>query len=141
MTANQLIQLSIISLLLSVSGAQASQFSACPETNNCVNSDSQTEIHKIDPIHANGSLEASWESIIAYLKKESSFKIVEQSDNYLKAEATTSILRFTDDVEFEKRSQEHIIAVRSASRIGQMDFGTNRKRIEALKAHIAALKL
>jgi uncharacterized protein (DUF1499 family) len=43
-------------------------------------------------------------------------------------------LRFVDDVEFLLVPAERVIHVRSASRVGYSDLGTNRKRVEALRA-------
>ena len=52
----------------------------------------------------------------------------------LEATATTSILRFKDDIAIEvRRSNDHksIVHMRSKSRLGKGDFGTNARRIES----------
>ena len=48
-------------------------------------------------------------------------------------EAKTRLLRFVDDVEFELRTGDGVIAVRSASRVGYSDLGANRRRIEKIR--------
>ncbi len=53
--------------------------------------------------------------------------------DYLYATFTTRWLRFEDDVEFVVSPAEGLIHVRSASRLGAEDFGTNRRRIEAIR--------
>ncbi len=64
-------------------------------------------------------------------------KIVTASESYLHAEFRSAVFRFVDDVEF--LVQDHVIQVRSASRLGYSDLGVNRKRVEALRqAWVAA---
>jgi uncharacterized protein (DUF1499 family) len=57
-------------------------------------------------------------------------KIITATDNYLYAEFTSALMGFVDDVEFLVDDQAKVIHVRSASRLGESDFGVNRKRIE-----------
>ena len=67
--------------------------------------------------------------------KRCKIKVVE--DNYIRAEFTSKVFRFVDDVEFyfpDTKSKETIIHVRSASRVGHSDFGVNRKRIEQIRS-------
>jgi uncharacterized protein (DUF1499 family) len=47
-------------------------------------------------------------------------------------------MKFVDDVEFWYDPAARVIQVRSASRVGEGDLGVNRKRIEALRAALAA---
>ena len=53
---------------------------------------------------------------------------------YVRAEAQTRWLKFTDDLEFWVNPEHQVIELRSASRLGQMDFAANRNRIEALRS-------
>jgi len=117
----------------------ASQLQACPSSPNCVSSDSQTEQHQIAAILPKKSLDESWTAIVDYIQQTPRFALIEQQDNYLKAEATTLIMRFTDDVEFEKRPADNLISVRSASRVGHSDLGANRTRIEEIRAYLSTL--
>ena len=45
---------------------------------------------------------------------------------------------FIDDVEFYFDSNAEVIQVRSAARLGKSDLGVNRKRIDAIRAQLAA---
>ena len=65
-------------------------------------------------------------------------KIIRSEPDYLYAQFTTPLMKFTDDVEFWYDPAARVIQVRSASRIGKGDLGTNRKRIEAVRAALAA---
>lgn len=56
---------------------------------------------------------------------------------YVHAVAITRVLRFRDDVEFLVRDSDDLIRVRSASRIGSGDLGTNRARVDDLRESLA----
>ena len=66
-------------------------------------------------------------------------KVVKSESDYLYAQYTTPLMKFVDDVEFWYDPDARVIQVRSASRIGKGDMGVNRKRIEAVRAALAAL--
>lgn len=65
-------------------------------------------------------------------------KIVKRGPDYLYAQFTTPLMKFVDDVEFWYDPAAQVIQVRSASRIGKGDLGVNRKRVEAVRAALAA---
>ena len=60
-------------------------------------------------------------------------RVVERTDNYLRAEFTSALFRFVDDVECVVEKKENgdgvRIHFRSASRVGYSDLGVNRKRM------------
>ena len=56
-----------------------------------------------------------------------------QKADYARVEARARLLRFIDDVEFHFRPEEGQIAMRSASLVGKSVFGTNRRRLEAVR--------
>ncbi len=63
--------------------------------------------------------------------------IVEQRPDYLYAQFTTRWLQFVDDVEFWADPASGMVQVRSASRLGQEDFGVNRERLELIRERLA----
>ncbi len=63
-------------------------------------------------------------------------KIVEQSDSYLHAEATSKWMHYVDDLEIQVISNKKILQIRSESRVGVGDKGVNKKRVEALEAKL-----
>lgn len=104
----------------------------CPSSPNCVCSISLKEDKSyIEPFKVNHSKEASKQKIIDICKNKLDAKLVEESENYLHFVFTTKIMRFKDDVEF--LFSEDKIDVRSASRVGHSDLGTNRKRVEKIR--------
>ncbi len=65
-------------------------------------------------------------------------KLITSTPDYLYAQYTTPLMKFVDDVEFWFDPAANVIQVRSASRIGKGDRGLNRKRVEAVRAALAA---
>ena len=108
----------------------------CPKTPNCVNSQEADEKHYTEPVRFIGSPQEAQRRLLKILASEQRTKILETRDDYIRAEFTSALFGFTDDVEFyfpETQSDELIIHVRSASRIGYSDLGVNRKRVEKIR--------
>jgi uncharacterized protein (DUF1499 family) len=59
--------------------------------------------------------------------------ITVQTADLLQAECSSALFGFVDDLELQLRGSEGRIAVRSASRVGYGDLGTNRRRVEQLR--------
>ena len=94
------------------------------------------------PLKAAGAA-ASLRVLVGVLQAMPGVTVVEQKDNYLRAQAQTRWLKFIDDLEFwidpQVNPQQARIEVRSASRLGRKDFGVNRARLEAIRnAYLAA---
>ncbi len=110
-------------------------------TPNCVSSqaalwpdDRQKEYSAIAPFKATGDGSAEMKKIADALAAMPRTVIVSQTKDYIYAQSTTGLLKFTDDIEFALDSAAGVIHVRSASRLGQKDFGVNRARVEAIRA-------
>jgi uncharacterized protein (DUF1499 family) len=88
----------------------------------------------IAPIKASGDGSLEMSKITDALKAMPRTVIIQQEPGYIYAQSTTALLKFTDDVEFALDAGKGIIDVRSASRLGQKDFGVNRARVEAVRA-------
>lgn len=88
----------------------------------------------IAPLKATGDGSAEMKKIADALQAMPRTVIIKQDSGYIYAQSTTALLKFTDDMEFALDASKGIIDVRSASRLGQKDFGVNRARIEAIRA-------
>ena len=120
-------------------GIENGQLQQCPETPNCVNSQTKDEKHFIEPILITAAPLEAKSYILKILNEFNQSKIIVVVDNYVRAEFVSKIFRFVDDVEFyfpETKSRELVIHVRSASRVGYSDFGVNRKRIEQIRSKL-----
>lgn len=111
----------------------------CPKTPNCVSSHAKDEKHFIQPILFIGTSQEAQSHLLEILIEWKGTKIVVSQDNYIRAEFTSKVFRFVDDVEFyfpETGTKEITIHFRSASRVGKSDFGVNRKRIEQIRDNL-----
>ncbi|MDX9820045.1 MAG: DUF1499 domain-containing protein [Desulfococcus multivorans] len=114
-------------------GLDGDALKPCPKSPNCVSSMAEDAKHYIAPFSHAGERDQARERLIAILENTKRARIVTQTDDYLHAEFTSLVFRFTDDVEFYFDEKEPLIHVRSASRVGYSDLGANRKRVEALR--------
>jgi uncharacterized protein (DUF1499 family) len=118
-------------------GAQDGQLRPCPDKPNCVCSQAADAAHRVESIPFTGPPEQAWRRLRAVLERQPRVHVVEATDTYLRAEATTLLCRFIDDVEFVLDAAAQVIHCRSASRLGHSDLGVNRARVEALRAAFA----
>ena len=114
--------------------ATISELASCPSTPNCVSSVDAGRSHYIDPIAIEGDPDAAWKTLLEILDADRSITITASEEHYIRAEAKTRILRFTDDVEFLLNRRANQIEMRSASRVGYSDLGKNRKRLDELRS-------
>ena len=110
----------------------------CPDSPNCVASDAEDEPHRIAPLRFSTPAAEVWQRLQEQVAKLPRATVVSESPGYLHVECRSRIFGFVDDLEFELRAAQGLIAVRSASRTGYYDFGVNRRRVEALRAALLA---
>lgn len=115
----------------------AGTLAACPDKPNCRCSDAADDAHAIAALNVTGDPAAAWAALKAYVAAQPRMEVIVDRDDYLHVEATTRLMRFTDDVEFHLRPEAGEIAMRSASRVGHSDLGANKKRLEAVRAALA----
>ena len=98
----------------------------------------QRQYSDIAPLPLRGDGPATVAKIRGVVAAMDGAKIVKNNPDYLYAQYTTTLMKFVDDVEFWYDPTARVIQVRSASRVGKGDIGVNRKRIEAVRAALAA---
>jgi uncharacterized protein (DUF1499 family) len=111
-------------------GVRGGELAPCKRSPNCVSSQANPSDveHYIAPLH--GSMEAVRKAVASFPRA----RIIRETEDYLYAEFRTRLMRYVDDVEFYFDGT--VIHVRSCSRLGRRDFGTNRQRVERLRALI-----
>jgi len=72
----------------------------CPDSPNCVSTQTMKEDAKMDPLTYNGSLDAAVKKLVAVVNVQPRTKIIKQTDSYMHVEFKTKVMRFVDDVEF-----------------------------------------
>ncbi len=118
-------------------GVTAGNLLDCPNSPNCVSSQSTDAEHKISPLTYTGDPAQALESLKAVISSMPRTKIITAEGNYLYAEFTSALMGYVDDVEFYLNTDKSIIEVRSASRLGESDLGVNRDRVESIRAKFA----
>lgn len=114
-------------------GVKDGRLAPCPGSPNCVNSQSADKA-RIAPLAYLDPAQSAWARLAEALTELPRIRIVERTDRYLRAEATSRVFGFVDDLEFMLDRDANVIHVRSASRVGYSDLGVNRDRIERLRA-------
>ena len=121
-------------------GVRNGKLTPCPNTPNCVNSQSSDTEHSIEPLTYNSTTAEAMADLKSAIQAMKKTKIITENKNYLYAEFTSAIMGFVDDVEFYLDEDAKLIHVRSASRLGQSDLGVNRKRVETIRTKLKELK-
>lgn len=147
---NKLIQIAFTSLILLTGctsippdlGVKNGQLTPCPEKPNCVSSLATDKSQYVEPILYTGTSLQIKNDIVNVLSELQNAKATVIEDSYIRAEFTSKVFSFIDDVEFyfpDTKSTQTNIQVRSASRVGYSDFGANRERIEQIRSQFKAL--
>lgn len=112
--------------------AREVRFAPCPDSPNCVSSQSSKISQAIAPIPFAGSREQAMALLKAIVRNMKRTRIVQETADYLHAECRT-ILGFVDDLELYVDVEKQVVEMRSASRTGYWDLGVNRGRLEAIR--------
>ncbi len=121
-------------------GVNNGKLAPCPNSPNCVSSQSSDVGHSIAPLTYSSSPEQAIAKLKSVINSLPRTKIITENKDYLYAEFKSALMGFVDDVEFYLDRKAKVIQVRSASRLGQSDLGVNRKRIETIRTKLAEVK-
>ena len=119
--------LSILFLILiglvipSPSMASHVELKPCIQVSHCVRE--ELNVEKID---------SPYEKVISIVQNSPRTKIVESDGDYLHAEVTSRIMKYVDDLEISYLPENNNLVFRSESRVGDGDFGVNRKRVDLI---------
>lgn len=118
--------------------ADPTPLAPCPASPNCVSSLAADAGHQIAPIAFSGDPAQAMRRLRTVIEAMPRTRIVSDSGTALRAEFTSRLFRFVDDVDCVVDAPAGVIQIRSASRVGYSDLGANRKRVEAIRAAFAA---
>lgn len=110
----------------------------CPNSPNCVSSQSENKEHSIAPLKFIGDASVTRQGLLKVIKSLPRTHLISETEQYLHFTFTSLVFRFVDDVEFFIDEHAAQIHVRSASRVGYSDLGVNRKRVEHIRQLLAA---
>ena len=109
--------------LVSPSSAIAShiELQPCIEVSHCVRE--ELNVEKID---------SPYKKVKSIVENFPRTEIVELDGDYLHAEVTSRIMKYVDDLEISYLPENNNLVFRSESRVGDGDFGVNRKRVDLI---------
>ena len=81
--------------------------------------------------------QAALNALVPVIEAMPRTEIVEQSDGYLHATATSAFFGFVDDLELYADSAAGVLQARSVSRLGDSDLGVNRQRLTDLNRELS----
>jgi uncharacterized protein (DUF1499 family) len=93
----------------------------------------QKDYARIAPFTFSGDGQQAMQVLAGVLAGMTDTRVVKQEADYIYAQSTTALMRYTDDLEFWLDSTNNVIQVRSASRLGKKDLGKNRERMESIR--------
>jgi len=93
---------------------------------------------QIAPLPLQGDAAKTMARLKSIVEKSPGAQVVESRSDYLYARYTSRLMKFVDDVEFWFDPVAGVVQVRSASRLGEKDFGVNRARVESIRQALAA---
>ena len=97
------------------------ELNPCVQVSHCVRE--ELNVEKID---------SPYEKVISIVQNSPRTKIVESDRDYLHAEVTSRIMKYVDDLEISFLQEKNNLIIRSESRVGDGDFGVNRKRVDQI---------
>ena len=113
-------------------GATKDKLAPCPDSPNCVSTQSEGKSHAMEPLPYLQTREASKERILSILKDMKRMEIVTLTESTIHVEFRTALWKFVDDVDFLFDDRARVVHFRSASRVGYYDFGLNRRRMKEI---------
>lgn len=118
----------------------------CPESRACVSSQEAGEKRRVEPLTYTSDRREARADLITAVNSFPGVRIVSSHRNYVRAEFPSKALKNqdaseyyfaaragVDDVELYFPPNERVIHVRSAARLGLLDLGENRERVESLR--------
>jgi len=106
----------------------------CPDSPNCVSTQTSKQKAQIEPIKYSIEDEAAWLLLVEILEQDKLADILKNdNERYMHVAYYTKSKIFIDDVEFLQDPGKNLFHFRSASRVGHSDLGANRKRMEKIR--------
>ncbi|MEO0563127.1 MAG: DUF1499 domain-containing protein [Chloroflexota bacterium] len=108
----------------------------CPDTDNCVSTETTDGLHAIEPILYDTADEVAIETMLTVLREAPRVEVIRSEGNYIYAEAKSPMMGFVDDIDMLIEAGE--VRFRSAARMGTIDLHKNRERMEAIREQFEA---
>jgi len=114
-------------------GVREGRLAPCPDTPNCVATQSGDADQKMDPVSYTAPRAAAQARLLAAVRGMARAKVVVSAPGYVVVEFRSRVFGFVDDVAFLFDDTRKVIHFRAAARLGYSDLGVNRKRMVAIQ--------
>ena len=114
-------------------GVKDGMLKPCPDTPNCVSSQSGEASQKVKPLAVPKEIHDPIGRLKRIIESQGRTEVLDEEADYLWVRFTSRTFRFKDDLECYYDPDAGVIHLRSASRLGRYDFGVNRKRVEMIR--------
>jgi uncharacterized protein (DUF1499 family) len=115
-------------------GVRNGKLAPCPNSPNCVSTQSQDPRHQIDPIPYTASPAEAKATLVQIIRSMDGTQIIQDDPTYIHVEFRTKGMGYVDDVEFSLDQEARVIHFRSSARLPYYDWDVNRKRMEGIRA-------
>lgn len=88
----------------------------------------------MEPLRASAG---QWQNLKGWIAQQEDWEVTVDEGNFIQAVVVTPVMRFRDDVQLLFLPDAQLIQVRSSSRLGLSDLGTNARRMETLRDQLA----
>lgn len=120
-------------------GVRDGQLAPCPDSPNCVSTQSTDALHAIEPIPYSIGTATAKARLLEVLEAQPRAEVVANEADYVHTVFRSPTMGYPDDIEFFFDEAAGLIHFRSAARLGYGDMGVNRRRMEQLSAQLAPL--
>lgn len=110
----------------------------CPPTPNCVSTEARKPGRRMEPFPYTDPPATVVARLADIVEAIPGGRVVERGDDRIRAEFTSRLFRFVDDVDLVLDRDTGVVRFRSASRVGRWDLGANRRRMERIRAAFLA---
>ncbi len=125
------------SRMMDIPGMEQGRLQPCPVTPNCISSETgESDSHATAALKVTASRHQTPMERIKTVIVGLGGSIIKADENYISATFSSSVFRFTDDLEIRRDQSLGVYHIRSASRVGHSDMDVNRNRVEDLKARL-----
>ena len=120
-------------------GVKEGRLAPCPNSPNCVSSQSQDPRHKIEPLAYSTSRQKARAALLKAINSMKGTIVIADDPTYVRVEFHLGgLFGYVDDVEFTFDQEAQVIHFRSSSRLPYYDWNVNRNRMEAIRAAFEA---
>lgn len=139
-----LIGLGVVAIMVAARSAESpvalgvtdGKLAACPDSPNCVSTQSTDALHSLTPLPYSGETDMARSAALTVLQGLPRMTLLREEPTYIHALFRSPTMGFPDDFEVFFDEQAGLIHFRAAARMGRSDMGVNRERAEQIRREL-----